>query len=258
MNRRSFAQYVGGAAMISAMTGARSSWAATRKQRLSLFRLEYLYLTHERQRIAVHDFLASQAALLRRYASELGMFTAITGPRVPATLILSGFTTFDDMDTSDAMIRRDAGFRHALEAMEKAAGQPYDRTTILLRPAALPSELSHISAVSQELRLFELRVYHSPSEPQLRSLHEQLAKPRCGIFARAGIQPLLQADAVAGPGLPNLTYLIPFAGLAERDKAWALAAADTKWNAAHESAERRDQVVTDISLLRPTSFSPMQ
>jgi hypothetical protein len=257
MNRRSFAQCTGGAAMVSAITGARS-WAAIPKQRISLYRLEYLYLRQERQRIAVHEFLASQAAQLGRYASKLGMFTAITGPRVPATLILSGFTSFEDMETSDALIRRDAGYQRALEAMEKAAGQPYDRATVLLRPAAFSSEISHSRPVSEELRLFELRVYHSPSESQLRSLHEQLAKPHCGIFARAGIQPLLQADIVAGPSLPNLAYLIPFAGLAEREKAWTMAATDAEWNAAHESGAPMNQIVTDISLLRPSPFSPMQ
>jgi hypothetical protein len=256
MNRRSFAQLLGGAGMVSAMTGARSL-AATPEQRISLYRLEYLYLRQESPRVAVHNFLASRSALLRRYAKMLGLFTAVTGPRIPATLILSGFTSFEDMEISDSLIRGDAGYRCALEAMEKVAGPPYDRATMLLRPAVYSSEISNSRPILHHRRLFELRVYHSASELQLRSLHERLAKPH-GTFSRADIRPLLQADTVAGPNLPNLAYLIPFVSLAEREKAWTTAATDAEWNAAHESAAPANQIVADISLLQPTPFSPMQ
>jgi hypothetical protein len=257
MNRRSFAQGLGGAAMASAITSARSCAATPEQRSISLYRLEYLYLRQERARVAVHNFLASQSALLGRYARMLGLFTAVTGPRIPATLILSGFTSFEDMETSDALIRRDAGYRHALEAMEKVAGPPYERATMLLRPALYSSEISNSRLILHHPRLFELRLYHSASEVQLRSLHERLAKPR-GIFSRADIRPLLQAETVAGPNLPNLAYLIPFVSLAERENAWTTAATDAEWNAAHESAAQANQIVADISLLQPTPFSPMQ
>jgi hypothetical protein len=61
--------------------------------------------------------------------------------------------------------------------------------------------------------------------------------------------------------MPNLTYLIPFAGMAEREKAWDAFAADPDWvKARDESVSRGGQIVAqnDITLWQPTPFSPIQ
>ena len=40
------------------------------------------------------------------------------------------------------------------------------------------------------------------------------------IFLKAGFWPVFFGDTLIGPQMPNLTYMIGFANLAERDKAW--------------------------------------
>jgi hypothetical protein len=240
--------------MFSALADS-SAWAESRERKTSLFRLEYLYSRQDRQPAALHDFISSQIPLIERYTHKLGIFAAITGPRVPATVILSGFTSYEDMETTDACIRRDADYRRNLEKVE-AAGQSYDRTRMLLRPAKFSNEIEAQSNL--KARLFELRTYHSASEEQLRNLHERLANPESGIFGRAQIRPVLQADTLIGPNLPNLTYLIPFEDLAHRDQSWDAATRDSEWMRAHEASEPAHQVFTEVSLLRPVSFSPIR
>jgi hypothetical protein len=77
--------------------------------------------------------------------------------------------------------------------------------------------------------VFELRTYHAPSAWQLRALHERFAGPEIKIFHRVGVHPLFYSETVFGPMRPNLTYLMPFDNLAEREKAWAKFGADPEW-----------------------------
>jgi hypothetical protein len=61
--------------------------------------------------------------------------------------------------------------------------------------------------------------------------------------------------------MPNITYLTPFASLAEREKCWDTFAADPEWvKARQDSIARGGQLVaqSEITLLRPAPFSPIQ
>src|SRR5579884_1893810 len=112
MNRRSFAQSMGSAAMLSAIANT-PAWSQP-VPKTALFRLEYVYVRQETLRKRVHELLASQIPLLQSHTTTLGIFTAITGPHVPATLVLSGFASFADMQAADEKISRDADARRYL------------------------------------------------------------------------------------------------------------------------------------------------
>ena len=92
-------------------------------------------------------------------------------------------------------------------------------------------------------------------------LHERFAGPEIQIFHGSGVHPILYADTIAGPDLPNLIYLIPFASLADREKAWDAFGADSEWvKVRTESIARGGQIVNynNISLWRSTAYSPIQ
>ncbi|HEY2012206.1 MAG TPA: NIPSNAP family protein, partial [Bryobacteraceae bacterium] len=81
------------------------------------------------------------------------------------------------------------------------------------------------------------------------------------IFHRSGVHPILYADTLIGPNMPNLTYLTPFANLAEREKAWDAFGADPEWTKARaESVARGGQIVSQngFRFLKPAPFSPIQ
>ena len=110
-------------------------------------------------------------------------------------------------------------------------------------------------------RYFELRIYHSPTLRQLAMVHERFAGPEIRIFHRSGVRPILYADTIIGPDLPNLTYLIPFASLADRERAWDAFNSDPEWvKVRAESIARGGQIVNynNISLWRATDYSPIQ
>ena len=261
MNRRSLMQRVGGAAMLSALSGeAADAQSSERKTRL--YRLQYLYLRQGDQGTRVNQFLSSQMPLLTRNIHTLGVFTSLIAPHSPMTLMLSGFSGFEEMESAEERIRKDPGYQGAFEEMENGAEPPYDRAeVVLLRATDFSPEIVPLKAKPKTPRVFELRVYHSPTERQLRLLHERFAGPEIAIFHRVGVHPILYGNTVVGPGMPNLTYMTPFASLADREKAWDAFGADSEWaKARSESIARGGQIVSEnnIMLLRPAAFSPIQ
>ncbi|HYW44402.1 MAG TPA: NIPSNAP family protein [Bryobacteraceae bacterium] len=261
MNRRSLIQSMGGATMLSAMAaGPAQGQPAARKTRL--YRLWYMYLRQGDQGTRINQFLSSQMPLLTRHIHTVGVFNSLIAPHNPLIIVLSGFASFAEMEAADDLIHKDAGYQRAFEEMEKGAEPPYDTAqTVLLRATDFSPEIVPLREPPKTQRIFELRIYHSPTERQLRYLHERFAGPEIAIFHRSGVHPILYADTIIGPAMPNLTYLTPFATLAEREKAWDAFGADPEWTKARaDSVARGGQIVAqnDISLLRAAPFSPIQ
>ncbi len=259
MNRRSFAQSIGGAAALSALADAQPS---TTGHKPAIYRLDFFYLRQGSQGARLNDFLSSQLPLLVKNTQALGVFTTLIGPHVPSTVVLTGFAGVEQMMAADERLHAAPEFQAALEKMEQGAEPPYDRMDrVLLRAADFSPAITPLAEKPKTPRVFELRVYHSPTERQLRLVHERFNGPEIPIFHRSGIHPVLYADTLAGPNMPNLTYLIPFADLGAREKAWDAFAANPDWlKAREESITRGGQIVaqSNLTLMRPTPFSPMQ
>jgi len=231
-------------------------------QKTRVYRMEYLYYRQGSQGTRINEMLSSQLPLFVKNTQAFGVFTAVIGPHVPMTLVLSGYADLEEMEASDARIGRAPEFRAAVEKMESGGEPPCDRADrVVLRAAAFSPDIVPLNEKPKTPRIFELRVYHSPTQRQLQLLHERFAGPEIAIFHRSGIHPILYADTLYGPNLPNQTYLTPFANLAEREKAWDAFAADPEWvKAREESVQKGGQIVaqSEITLLRPAPFSPIQ
>ena len=110
-------------------------------------------------------------------------------------------------------------------------------------------------------RIFELRVYHSPTARQNKALHQRFSGAEIKIFHRTGVHPILYTTTVFGANRPNLTYLIPFDTLAAREKAWAAFGADEEWvRVRKESIDRSGQIssVMNMSLYKAMPYSPIR
>jgi hypothetical protein len=257
MDRRSFVQSVAGASLLSQSAGAQPPAVKTR-----LYRLDYFAYRQGGQAARLHQFLASQAPLFVKHVRAFGVFTAVMAPHAQTTLVLSGFSSFEDMTAAAGKIEADPEYRKAHEELERGSEPPFDSLErVLLRATDFSPEIVPLAEKPKSARVFEMRVYHSPTQRQLAMLHERFAGPEIGIFHRSGIHPILYADTIAGPDMANLTYIIPFASLADREKAWSAFGADPEWvKARDESIARGGQIVDyqNLSLWRPAAFSPIQ
>ena len=261
MDRRSFVQGMGGATMLSAFAGAAQGQGSGSKTRI--YRLFIAYMRQGDQIARMNDFLASQLPLFKKMSSSpVGIFTAFLGPHIPALVAISGHRSLAEMETTGEQIRNESGYRKALAAAEKGAEPPYDHAEVrLLAAMDYSPEIVPLKEKPKPSRIFELRVYHSPTQWQLKALHERFSGAEVKIFHRCGIHPVLYSSTLAGPNMPNLTYLMPFATLADREKAWDAFGADPDWiKVRKESIDRSGQITNQISitLLRPTDYSPIQ
>jgi hypothetical protein len=261
MDRRIFVQSLAGAGMLSGQVGAPArAQASGSKTRLYL--LDYFSYRQGDQATRLTDFLSSQVPLMSKHARALGVFTAVLAPHVQTTVVLRGYASADEMDTASGIVAADPGYRKAHEEFEKGADGPYDTLQrVLLQATDFSPEIVPLAEKPKSLRYFEIRVYHAPTQRQLRAVHERFIKAEINIFHRSGVNPILYADTVIGPEMPNLTYIIPFASLADREKAWDTFLADPEWiKVRAESVARDGQIVNfqNITLWRATAYSPIQ
>lgn len=246
--------------MLSAMGSAQ---AQSTGKKTRLYRLTFFYMRMGDQATRMNQFLSSQLPLLTQVIpGPLGIFNVFLGPHIPAMATLAGFPGFAEMEAASVRYQKDPGFQKAQAELEQGAEPPYDRAdTVLLEATDYSPEIIPLQEKPKTPRIFELRVYHSPTLRQSRLLHERFAGPEIKIFHRVGVHPILYTSTIVGPNMPNLTYLTPFATLAEREKAWDAFGADPQWiKVRKESIDRGGQITNQISitLLRPTDYSPIQ
>jgi len=257
MNRRSFVQSVAGAGLLSQTAAAQPSAIPTR-----LYCLDYFYYRQGDQAGRLQQFLSSQMPLWTKHSHVFGVFTAVMAPHAQTTLVLSGFSGFEEMTAAENRLEADQGFQKARQELERG-NEPafYSRQRVLLRATDFSPEIVPLAEKPQRPRYFEIRVYHSPTARQLRLVHERFAGPEIRIFHRSGIHPILYGDTIAGPDMENLTYITPFASLGDREKAWDTFGADPEWiKVREESIVKGGQIVDyqNLSIWRAAPFSPIQ
>lgn len=185
---------------------------------------------------------------------------ALVAAHMPQVMTVTPYTAQEQIFAARARLRGDSAWRKALAGWE--AEPPYEsHAETLLEAADYSPALPTPDAERETSRVFELRLYHSPTERQLKALHERFAGPEIRIFHRCGIHPLLYSSTLAGPKKPNLVYLTPFEDLSEREKAWNAFGADPEWiKVRKESIDRDGQIasVVQISLYRAPAYSPIR
>lgn len=244
MDRRAFVETLGGIGMVTA-SGAASAAGKPRR----VFLLEQYYLKNGAQPARIHEYLAKDhgAAIV---------LEALVASHMPQVAVIRSLDSIAQVPGL-----RDKDGTSALDAWERGEEQPYESCSISLLEATDYCPELKAGSERKTPRVFELRTYHSPTWRQLRALHERFAGPEIRIFQRVGVRPVLYSSTIIGQQMPNLTYLIPFENLAEREKAWAAFGADPEWvKVRKESIEKHGQVssVIQMSLWRATAYSPIK
>jgi len=186
---------------------------------------------------------------------------AVIAPHMPQVAVLIAMESVADWQKLGLAGGELAKFIELWNAWEAGDEAPYENySETLLAPTPYSPELVE-SAPNAPPRVIEMRVYHSPTWRQLRALHERFAGPEIPLFHKAGVNPMVYLETMAGPNMPNLTYFIPFAGLAEREKAWTAFQSDPEWHRVRkESTDAHGQIssVMSMSLWRTAPYSPVR
>ncbi len=107
--------------------------------------------------------------------------------------------------------------------------------------------------------IHELRVYRCVSG-QLPKLLDRFNTITLKIWERHGIRQAGFWTTVIGESNQDLTYLLAWESLAEREKKWTAFQSDPEWIAKRAETEKNGAIVENVSvqILQPTSFSAVK
>jgi len=259
MERRSFMGLLGG--LGPALTGEA---ATSDRKRTSFYVVWDFDLKNGTQPARAHDYLSNGFIPSVRQLSPGPVIAleAVVAAHMPRVTLIMGFNSLEEIGTVHSKVGSIPEYRKHFEAWEEGSESAVEnQTNLLLEAADYSPEIEPSKSERKTARIFELRVYHSPTYRQLGALHERFAGPEIRIFHRHGIHPLFYTSTLFGASIPNLTYLIPFESLADREKAWAAFGADPEWTKVRaDSIARSGQVssVMQISLYKAAPYSPIQ
>jgi len=201
-------------------------------------------------------------ALTRMGLGPIGAFKLDYGQDTPAYYALIPGPSVETLAELDLRLADDADFLKIAEPFwnATAAAPAFQRVEISLFAAfaGWPRVTPPPAAATKGKRIFQMRTYESPSNGEHVRKVEMFHSGEFEVFVKAGFHPVFFGDALTGPRLPNLTYMLSLTDAAELDAKWDLFRTDPAWKKL--SSDQRyayDQIVTNISnvLLSPLACS---
>jgi hypothetical protein len=260
MERRSFLGSLSAAGLMPAASFSQASPAG----RTRLYLMQRYYLRAGNQLGRLNEYLEKTAlpALGKIHSGPKIVLEGVIVPHTPELVLILGFQSVEEFWVVRGRLNQDEELEKAFQSWQASPEGPFERQeNILLEAAPYSPEVVPMEPPPKAPRIFELRVYHSPSYTHLTHLHERFAGPEIKIFHRVGVHPILYASTIIGPNMPNLTYLTPFDDLAAREKAWNAFSADPEWaKVRKESIDAHGQITKNnlISIYRATPYSPIR
>ncbi len=107
--------------------------------------------------------------------------------------------------------------------------------------------------------IYELRVYRAVPG-QMPKLTARFRDHTVGIWEKHGIRPLGFWTTLVGESNNELTYILQWDSLADRETRWTAFVNDAAWHRVREDTERDGPLVATIAnqLLTPTDFSALK
>ena len=207
MHRRSLLTWLGASA-VSSLNLLRVAEAQSPKG-TRVVSLESFQVTDADQMPRLHGYLGGTLLpFVRQIHNGPGIcLDAIVAPHTPQALLISVFSSFDEMLDVRNRIAAYPGIRQARAELESQRVLYQVQSQLL---TAAPQSL-RFPAYSNRLAsgIFEIRSYQAPG------WHDEPPARLSEVLSRASIEPIVSASSAAGEHLPQFTYLIPFVSLVE-------------------------------------------
>jgi hypothetical protein len=216
----------------------------------------------QQQRIDAYFRDANIPALNRLGIKPVGVFNTSIGPGSPTLYVLAPHPSTESAVTIHDRIAADTEYLQAGAAFINATPtEPaYLRVESFLFAAfaGMPKLELPPGTAENKPRIFELRTYESHSKKAHRKKVEMFNSAEIAIFRRTGLRPVFFGETMVGAGMPSLTYMLTFADMDERTRAWAAFVADPEWKKLSSTPGYTDpEIVSNITnvILSPTSYS---
>jgi hypothetical protein len=257
MNRREFmATGVAGLAATNIAGGSEGTGGAAQRQ---FFEWRQYHLRTGAARNQVGDFLKNVgiAAMNRADVKTIGVFNPVYGPSRPTLHVLLVHDSMDSVVNAHARVLADPELREKGAAfLDATLSDP----AFVRYESSLMAAFSHMPRIEPPAfkeRIFELRIYESHSVKAGKKKIEMFNEGgEIAIFKKTGLNPVMFGETIIGQSQPNLTYMLAFKDMADRDQKWQVFRDDPDWKKLSADPAYKDTVsnITDI-ILRPTEYS---
>lgn len=193
-------------------------------------------------------------ALGRLGLGPVGAFKLDIGPETPAYYLLIPGPALESLAELNLRLSEDAEFLKVADlfwnATSTAPAFQRAENSLLAAFAGWPKLTPPAAAATKTKRIFQLRTYESPSNGEHVRKVEMFHSGEFEIFASAGFHPVFFGDTLVGSRMPNLTYMLSFANLAELDAKWDVFRNDPAWKKLSSNPRYAfDPIVTNITNL---------
>ena len=228
------------------------------------FQLRRYQLTNGAQKKLCDDFFHDTflPALNRLGITPVGVFNLAIGPETPTMYVLMPSASLDTLVNVETRLSEDAEYVKAgsafLNAPAVAPAFQIMESSLLQAFEKIPSIALPAATATNGPRVFELRTYESPSDQDHKRKVEMMQSGEEQIFAKAGFTQVFYGDMLVGSRMPNLTYMLSFESIAERDKHWAAFASNPDWKSLSSQPRYAfENIVSKITnvILTPAPYS---
>ncbi len=264
MQRRKFlASSLGAAGLAFAPSASLHGAAATESAR-QYYELRRYQLRAGNESATTHQFFrdAFLPAVNRLGIRPVGVFSQTVGPRNPVLYVLIPSASPERLVRLEAHLRSDAQYLKAGRTfLDAPADSPtFERMESSLMLAFRGQPRLHLPPMTaaHRPRVFELRTYESPSERDHWRKIEMFHSGEFDIFRAAGFWPVFYGDTLIGQRMPQLTYMLAFGSLSERNRLWRAFDTAPAWQKlSHEERFAFEPIVTNVTnlILSPTPYS---
>ncbi len=228
------------------------------------YELRRYHLSSGPQRKLCDDFFrdALVPALNRLGIKPVGVFDLTIGPDTPSVYILMPSPSLETLVTAETRLAQDAEYLKAgapfLNAPAIAPAFLHMESSLMQAFEKIPKLKLPPATAANGPRVFELRTYESPSDQDHKRKVEMMQSGEEDVFAKAGFSQVFYGDTLIGSRLPNLTYMLSYESVSDRDKRWAAFRTAPEWKALSSQPRYAfEAIVSNITniILTPTAYS---
>lgn len=238
-----------------------SSLAAGGREYYLLRRYQFLWGP---QGQPAHDFFHEVLvpAVNRLGIKPVGVFNIQIAPDAPAIYVLLPSASLETLANLEEHLAQDPEYLKAgatfLNAPSREPSYIRMQATLLRALEGWPKLVLPAATAQGGRRLFELRTYETLTEQDHTRKLEMINTGYFDIFREAGFSQVFYGNTLVGARMPDLTYMLSFPDMTEREKYWAAFFASPAWKKLSTLPRYTfEQIVSKVSnvILNPTDYS---
>jgi hypothetical protein len=191
---------------------------------------------------------------------SVGVFTEIEPKGNPSAFVLIPYVSVDLFAKAAERINADKDYQKlGADYLQSPKTNPaFERidSWLLLAFAGMPKLEQPLYSKEKRPRIFEIRTYESHSELKALKKVEMFNSGEIDLMHEVGLGPIFFGQALIGPNLPHLTYMLSAENQDEHKKHWSTFGSHPTWNKMKNDPQYADTVSKITNwMVAPTPYS---